>query len=320
MDHFAGGGSVLSMQINKTDRNDAYGLAQIMRTGWYREVGVKSLDGHKVRAILGARAQLVGMRTDLRNQTRGLLKIFGIILDRHGGKSFEARVMQVAQDDGIPGQSLQALLAILTSIERQLDRLNRIASNQARVNPICRNLMTIPGVGALTAVAFVAAIEDPRKFAKSTSVGAYFGLTPKRYQSGETDLSGRVSKCGDGLVRVYLYEAANSLLVGCRKWSSLKAWGMRIAKRSGMNKARVAVARKLAGRSTMAVPKFIEIDGKRIAWREILQCRRDQIQACAEPGQTALFELREDHRPASDRSAAGRYLEASLFTLLDGEG
>jgi transposase len=238
--------AVLSMQINKTDRNDAYGLAQIMRTGWYREVGVKSLDSHKVRAILGARAQLVGMRTDLRNQIRGLLKIFGIILERHGGKSFQARVMQVAQDDGIPGQSLQALLAILTSIERQLDRLNRIASDQARLNPICRNLMTIPGVGALTAVAFVAAIEDPRKFAKSTSVGAYFGLTPKRYQSGETDLSGRVSKCGDGLVRVYLYEAANSLLVGSRKWSSLKAWGMRIAKRSGMNKAKVAVARKLA--------------------------------------------------------------------------
>lgn len=170
--------AVLSMQINKTDRNDAYGLAQIMRTGWYREVGVKSLDGHKVRAILGARAQLVGMRTDLRNQIRGLLKIFGIILERHGGKSFQARVMQVAQDDGIPGQSLHALLAILTSIERQLDRLSRIASDLARLNPICRNLMTIPGVGALTAVAFVAAIEDPRKFAKSPSVGAYLGSRP----------------------------------------------------------------------------------------------------------------------------------------------
>src|SRR5580704_5088857 len=117
--------AALNMQINKTDRNDAFGLAQIMRTGWYREVGVKNIDSHKVRAVLGARARLVGMRTDLRNQIRGLLKIFGIILERHGGKSFQARVMEVAEDDGIPGQSLHALLAILTSIERQLDRLNR---------------------------------------------------------------------------------------------------------------------------------------------------------------------------------------------------
>jgi transposase len=238
--------AVLSMQINKTDQNDAYGLAQIMRTGWYREVGVKSLDGHKVRAVLGARAQLVGMRTDIRNQIRGLLKIFGIVLERHGGKTFAARVMEVAQDDGVPGQSLQSLLAILATIEAQLEKLDRIALNQARQSPVCRNLMTIPGVGALTAVAFVSAIEDPRKFAKSSSVGAFFGLTPKRYQSGETDVSGRVSKCGDELVRTYLYEAANSLLISCKKWSSLKAWGMRIAKRSGMSKARVAVARKLA--------------------------------------------------------------------------
>jgi len=238
--------AVLSMKINKTDRNDAHGLAQIMRTGWYREVGVKSLEGHKVRAILGARTRLVGMRTDIRNQVRGLLKIFGIVLERHSGKRFEARVMEAAQGDSVPVQSLRSLLAVLSAIDIQLDKLDRMAIDQAKQNPVCRNLMTIPGVGALTAVAFVSAIEDPRKFQKSSSVGAFFGLTPKRYQSGETDISGRVSKCGDDLVRTYLYEAANSLLISCKKWSSLKAWGMRIAKRSGMNKAKVAVARKLA--------------------------------------------------------------------------
>jgi transposase len=238
--------AVLSMQINKTDQNDARGLAQIMRTGWYREVGVKSLEGHKVRAILGARTRLVGMRTGIRNQIRGLLKIFGIVLERHGGKRFETRVMEAAQGDSVPGQSLRSLLAVLSAIEIQLAKLDRIANDQAKQNPVCRNFMTIPGVGALTAVAFVAAIEDPRKFPKSSSVGAFFGLTPKRYQSGETDISGRVSKCGDDLVRTYLYEAANSLLICSNQWSSLKAWGLRIAKRSGMNKAKVAVARKLA--------------------------------------------------------------------------
>ena len=121
-----------------------------------------------------------------------------------------------------------------------------MAVSQARQNPMCRRLMGIPGVGALTSLAFVSAVEDPGKFRKSRNVGAYFGLTPKRYQSGETDISGRISRCGDPLVRAYLYEAATVLLSSCKKWSTLKAWGVRIAKRAGVNKARVAVARKLA--------------------------------------------------------------------------
>src|ERR1700676_4014882 len=121
-----------------------------------------------------------------------------------------------------------------------------MAVSQARQNPMCRHLTGIPGVGALTSLAFVSAVEDPGKYRKSRNVGAYFGLTPKRYQSGETDISGRISRCGDPLIRAYLYEAATVLLSSCKKWSTLKAWGMRIAKRAGVNKARVAVARKLA--------------------------------------------------------------------------
>lgn len=239
--------AALSMQVNKTDRNDAFGLAQIMRTGWYREVGVKRLENHKVRAVLGARAQLVGMRTDIRNQIRGLLKVFGVVLERNNGVSFEARVSEVARDNsGVLELSLRTLLATLKTVREQVEKLDRMAISQAKQNPICRHLMSIPGVGALTSVAYVTAIEDPGKFRKSRNVGAFFGLTPKRYQSGETDMSGRISKWGDPLVRSYLYEAANVLLTSCKKWSALKAWGMRIAKRSGMNKARVAVARKLA--------------------------------------------------------------------------
>ena len=239
--------AALSMQINKTDRNDAFGLAQIMRTGWYREVGVKSIENHRVRAVLGARAQLVGMRTDIRNQIRGLLKVFGVVLEQNSGKSFEEQVREAARNgDDVLQLSLRSLLATLKTVCEQAEKLDRMAVGQAKQNPICRHLMDIPGVGALTSLAFVTAVEDPGKFRKSRNVGAFFGLTPKRYQSGETDVSGRISKCGDPLVRSYLYEAANSLLIHSRKWSALKAWGMRIAKRAGMNKARVAVARKLA--------------------------------------------------------------------------
>jgi transposase len=239
--------AALSMQVNKSDRNDAFGLAQIVRTGWYREVGVKSIESHQIRAVLGARAQLVGMRTDLRNQIRGLLKVFGVVLERHSDKSFENRVKEVARAaPDILATSLRSLLAILQPVCTQIALLDRLVMTQAKGTAMARHLMSVPGVGPVTAMAFVTAVEDPARFRKSRSVGAYFGLTPRRYQSGEVDASGRISKWGDPLVRAYLFEAATALLTTCRKWSALKAWGLRIAKRSGINKARIAVARKLA--------------------------------------------------------------------------
>jgi transposase len=238
--------AALSMQINKTDRNDAEGLAQIMRTGWYREVGVKSLDNHKIRAVLGARAQLVGTQTDLKNQIRGLLKVFGTVLQRNSGQSFEQQVIAASEGNGLLDVSVRSLLAVLKTVGEQVAQLDRLVMDQAKQNAMCRHLMSIPGIGVLTALAFMTAIEDPGRFRKSRSVGAFLGLTPKRYQSGETDWDGRISKCGDALTRAYLYEAANALLTNCKKWSGLKAWGLRLAKRRGLCKARVAVARKLA--------------------------------------------------------------------------
>jgi len=190
--------AALTMQINKTDRNDALGLAQIMRTGWYREVGVKSIENHKIRAVLGARAQLVSMRTDIRNQIRGLLKVFGVVLGRNDGKSFEEQVCEVARNgDDTLQLSLRSLLATLSTVCEQVRTLDHMALGWAKDNPICRHLMSIPGVGALTSLAFVTAIEDPARFPKSCNVGAFFGLTPKRYQSGEKDTNGRISKWGD---------------------------------------------------------------------------------------------------------------------------
>jgi transposase len=238
--------AALSMQINKTDRNDAEGLAQIMRTGWYREVGVKSLDNHQIRAVLGARAQLVGIQTDLKNQIRGLLKVFGTVLQRGHSQSFEQQVIAAAQGNDLLEASVRSLLAALKTVSEQVAKLDRLVIDQAKETAMCRHLMSIPGVGVLTALAFMTAIEDPARFRKSRSVGAFLGLTPKRHQSGEIDWDGHISKCGDALVRAYLYEAANALLTNGRKWSALKAWGMQLAKRRGLGKAKVAVARRLA--------------------------------------------------------------------------
>lgn len=236
----------LGMQMNKTDRNDALGLAQIMRTGWYRQVIVKSTESHQLRALLKARWQLVSMRVGISNQMRGLLKTSGIILGKTG-RSLDKRVMEAATaDGGLLGETLLALLKVGQSLKEQLAKLDRKILRHTRDDRMCRHLMTIPGVGPLTALAFVTGVDDAARFGKSKNVGAYFGLTPRRQQSGEVDYNGRISKCGDSLVRSYLFEAAGVLLFRVNKWCTLRAWGLRLAKRSGVNKARVAVARKLA--------------------------------------------------------------------------
>lgn len=240
--------AALSMQINKTDKNDAYGIAQIVRTGWYREVTVKSLGAHALRSLLRNRFQLVGMRVDVINQIRGTLKTFGIVLPVHSGVPFASLVEECLTDDRQRPYDaiLRSQLAVYRSLKEQTSKLDRQLATLARHSPVARLLRTIPGVGIITALAFIATIDDPKKFAKSATVGAYIGLTPRRYQSGETDYDGRISKCGDRLLRTYLYEAANALLTRNEKWSALKAWGLRLAKRNGMKKAKVAVARKLA--------------------------------------------------------------------------
>ena len=239
--------ATMSGQVNKTDKSDAYGLAQIVKTGWYREVGVKSLESHTIRSTLGARAQLVGMRVEITIQIRGILKTFGIVLTRRTGAPFEQLVNEACADDGsMLNCTVRALLAVYTGLRSQIRRLDRELIAHARSSEVSRRLMSIPGVGVLTALAFVTAVDDPTKFSKSSSVGAYLGLAPRRYQSGEIDQNRGISKCGDGLVRTYLFEAAGTLLTRVEKWSSLKAWGLRLAKRSGLKKAKIAVARKLA--------------------------------------------------------------------------
>jgi transposase len=253
--------AVLKMQINKSDRNDAAGIARIMQTGWFKEVRLKGFDSHAVRALLTTRAMLVKIKRDLENQIRGLLKIDGLLVGTAKGNVFSQRAVELAKRCPELAVSVRPLLAAREAVDKQLSELDRRVLRLARADRQTRSFMTAPGVGPVTALCFQATIDDPARFNRSRNVGAYVGLTPRRYSSGEVDWAGRISKCGDPMLRSYLYEAAGVLLTRVQKWSALKAWGMRVAKRSGMRKARVAVARKLA-----VVMHRMWVDGTDFRW------------------------------------------------------
>jgi transposase len=231
---------------NKTDRNDARAIAQIMRTGWFRAVHVKTSTCRSWRSLLVARRTVLNEMRSIENVVRAILRETGLKLGTPARKDFVVRVRElIGGTDGL-ALMVEPLLEILGVMLREFARLTKQVLDIVRDEPICRRLMSTPGVGPLTALAFRATIDQPERFRKSRDVGAHLGLTPRRYQSGETDIQGRVSRCGDELARTALYEAAHSLLVCSKKWSALRAWGMKIAKRRGMARARVAVARKLA--------------------------------------------------------------------------
>jgi transposase len=253
--------AALKMQINKSDRNDAVGIARIMQCGWYKEVRVKDLDSHAIRALLSSRALLVKMKTDLENQIRGLLKNLGLVIGRAKMNTFTTRAVELIEGNPAIAIAIKPLLKAREALASQIADLDRKVLRLARRDPQVRRFMTVPGVGPITALCYLATIDDPARFRKSRSVGAYVGLTTRRYASGETDHTGHISKCGDVMLRTYLYEAANVLLTRITRWSALKAWGIRIAKRKSMSKARVAVARKLA-----VILHRMWIDGTEFRW------------------------------------------------------
>ena len=246
---------------NKTDRNDARGIAQIMRTGWYRAVHVKSPPCRSWRALLTARRMLLNKRRDVENGIRALLREAGLKVGTPSRKAFPARVRELAADDPVLASLAGSMLTVIEAMTQEVDQLTKRVLDEVRVEPTCRRLMTVPGVGPLTALAFRATIDQPNRFRSSRDVGAHLGLTPRRYQSGETDIQGHISRCGDELARTALYEAAHSLLIRSSKWSALRAWGMNVAKRRGMARARVAVARKLA-----VILHRIWTDGSEFRW------------------------------------------------------
>jgi len=238
--------AALKMQINKTDANDAWGLAQVVRTGWFREVAVKSMDAHKLRMLLVARSQVVGQRQSLANNIRGLMKTFGLVIPRGCKGVFSTRVREAGEGNAELMAIIEPLLTAWQSHREQIAVFDRQIIARAKTDPVARLLMTVPGVGVVVALTYIAVIDDPARFKHSSVVGAYLGLTPRRYQSGDIDVTGRISRCGDGLLRSYLFEAATVILQRNSRASELKAWGLALAKRIGMRRAKVALARKLA--------------------------------------------------------------------------
>ena len=230
----------------KTDRNDARGIAQLMRLGWFRPVHCKSVPAQETRVLLTARKLLQAKHHDVETSLRGVLRGFGLKVGPTTARSFAGRVRELV--DGHPTLTAvaEALLAARDVLGEQLRKLGKRLCQQAREDKRARLLMTTPGVGVIVALTFTSAVDDPDRFRSSKAVGAHFGLTPRKYQSGETDVTGRISKIGDASVRTALYEAANVILTRPVKGAELKSWAARLAKRAGMHKAKVALARKLA--------------------------------------------------------------------------
>jgi transposase len=250
--------AVLKAQINKTDRNDARGIAQMMRAGLYRPVHVKALRSQKLRMLLTHRKLLQSKAIAIENDLRGTLRNFGLKVGMVGKVRFEARIQELVENFPDLAGLVEPLLIVRRALREQIVILHRRLLAIVRDDEVCRRLMTTPRCrprgGADLSRHRRRACPVPK------AVGAVFGLTCSKYQSGEIDWSGRISRCGDEMMRVMLYEAAQSMLRS-KKWSWLKAWAMQIARRRGMKKAIVALARRLA-----VIMHRIWVDGTEFRW------------------------------------------------------
>ena len=257
--------AVLKAQINKTDRNDARGIAQMMRAGLYRPVHVKTLRSQKLRMLLTHRKLLQSKAIAIENDLRATLRNFGLKVGMVGTVKFETRIKELVENLPDLAVLVEPLLIVRRVIREQLGILHRRLLAIVRDDDVCRRLMTIPGVGPVVALTYRVTVDVPARFRNSKAVGAVFGLTPAKYQSGQNDRTGAISRCGDEMMRMMLYEAAQSMLVRSTKWSWLKAWAMKIARHRGMKKAIVALARRLA-----VIMHRMWVDGTEFRWtREV---------------------------------------------------
>ena len=167
----------------------------------------------------------------------------------------------LAQDHPVLSALVVKLIEVREVAVAKVAALDKEIRRFVRNDLTLRRFMTVPGVGPVTALAFRSTIDEPNRFKRARDVGPYLGLTPRRYQSGETDRQGGISKCGDRFTRTCLYEAASVLLTKVQRWSPLKAWGTRLARRIGSKKARVAIARKIA-----VILRCIWTDGTEFWW------------------------------------------------------
>lgn len=239
--------AALSAMRNKTDKNDARGIAHVLRSGWFNPVHMKSREAHAIRALLSSRKAIQRKCIDLANEIRGLFKVFGHRLPpRLEQGPFDARVRPLIEADPVLSHALLPLLDARAALYQAYLELDRRVKRAAGKDEVCLKFMEIPGVGPIAALTFKAAVDDPARFTSSRTVAAHFGMTPRRYQSGETDNPGRISKAGDPDVRAALYSAANAMMMRSIASSDLKSWGLRLMRRKGRRRAVVAVARKLA--------------------------------------------------------------------------
>lgn len=240
--------AALSARINKNDKNDARGIAQMMRVGLFKEVLVKSDEACQVKIMLGSRRQLIRNREQIAGTIRGLLKIYGIkVNQRLSSANFAFKVQETINNlDEISQNAIELLVHSLETIEESIRKLDKMLSEQGKKDEDCKLLTTVPGVGIIVAMTYKAAIDDPHRFETSYTVGAYMGLSPRQYASGEIDRHGSISKMGPVECRNMLYEAAHTMLIVSKKKFKLKSWGLKLAKKKGMKKATIAVARKLS--------------------------------------------------------------------------
>ena len=238
--------AALSAMTVKTDRKDARGIAHLIRMGWFRPVHAKSVGSQEVRALLVARKQLQRKLKDVELSIRGILRGFGLKVGQVARTKFEWRIRELVAGQTVLEQVTAAMLAARAALLAEFNKLHKMILNIVRDDKVCRQFMTVPGVGALVAITFKSAVDDPHRIKKSKAAGALFGLTPKKYQSGELDVTGGITRIGDQMVRSTLYEAAHTLLSRLTRFSALKKWGLDVAKRRGLKRAKVAVARKLA--------------------------------------------------------------------------
>ena len=253
--------AVLSATVNKSDRNDARGIAHMVRVNLIRPVHVKTVSSREKRMLLTNRKFMLKQLCDAEGNIRGTLRNFGLKVGQVSRGRFEARVLELITDRPALARLVEPMLRARAELMTAFNQLHEMMLDAVRVDPVCRRLMTVPGVGPVTALTFRTTVDVPARFARSRTVGAHFGLTPRKWQSGEIDRMGRISKCGDAMMRTALYEAASVMLRRSTRWSWLKAWAMQVAKRRGLARARVALARRLG-----VVLHRIWMDGSEFQW------------------------------------------------------
>jgi transposase len=200
-------------------------MAQLMRLGWFRPVHVKAPMVQEIRALLTARKLLVAKLRDIESSLRGSLRGFGLKVGAVSKGQFAARIGELVAGQAGLERIVGPLLRARAALRAESAIRHGALLKAVRADEGCRRLMPIPGVGAVVAMTFRSAVDQPERFARSEAVGAHFGLTPRKYQSGEIDRTGRISKVGDAMVRTALFEAANVMLTRAVRLSALKAWG-----------------------------------------------------------------------------------------------